>query len=98
MKKVFIDESLVERLGGFTGRPDFGFGVAGDHGCAADIKVESCRGDRLESGLDVLYSGGWISCQNARAVAGKLEIGLEEMGRMLDRLDIKVRSCQLGCF
>ena len=62
-----------------------------------DVKVIQCD-DRKENSLGTIYSGGWITCEMARAIAKKLEIPLCQMGKMLDHLDVKIRKCSLGCF
>ena len=64
----------------------------------ADIKVDICPSDRLESDLTTLFSGGWIKCENARLLAKKLDITKRQMGKLLTELDVKIRQCGLGCF
>jgi hypothetical protein len=68
-----------------------------DNGPAAAVQVRRTS-SREESRLEILYSGGWISCSLARAMAGRLGIGSRQLGKLLDHLDIKVRECDLGCF
>jgi hypothetical protein len=63
-----------------------------------DLAIEDTGGERRESTLDVLYSGGWITCATARTIAGNFEITLSQMGEMLDYLKVKVKQCGLGCF
>ena len=64
-----------------------------------DVVVRPCpEGERVECRLHVLYAGGWIACERARAVARLLGMYPPQMGRLLNRLDIKVRKCALGCF
>ena len=64
---------------------------------SSDVAVLRCD-DRKESSIDTLYSGGWIACEAARALAKKLEISIMQMGRILNYLDVKIRTCSLGCF
>jgi len=45
-----------------------------------------------------LYPGGRISCGVAFKVASRLGINTLVLGGLLDRLKIKVKNCQLGCF
>ena len=39
-----------------------------------------------------------ISCKEALEIADNNGIPRDEMGKLLNRLKIKVRGCQLGCF
>ena len=45
-----------------------------------------------------LYAGGFIACETARTLALRLGLRVGQMGKLLDYLHIKVRSCGLGCF
>ena len=45
-----------------------------------------------------LYVGGYIACETARALALRMGLRVAQMGKLLDHLHIKVRSCGLGCF
>ena len=63
----------------------------------AQLTVELAPG-RNESNLEVLYCGGWISCETARQLADDLALPLADMGALLNSLDVKVRRCALGCF
>ena len=53
---------------------------------------------RAESSTTTLQSGGCISCATAFAAAERLDVSLEQLGAMLDGLDVRVRRCQLGLF
>lgn len=46
----------------------------------------------------ILYQGGWIRCPDALALAARLSIESKDLGKLLNRLQIKVRECNLGCF
>ena len=39
-----------------------------------------------------------ISCKVALEIADKNGIPRDEMGELLNKLKIKIRDCQLGCF
>jgi LAO/AO transport system kinase len=39
-----------------------------------------------------------ILCSGARAIAKSRGIPSQEVGRIANELDIKIRKCQLGCF
>ena len=45
-----------------------------------------------------LHCGGRISCPNAFAIAGRLKIERGDLGNLLNHLNIRITSCQLGCF
>ncbi|MCK5000481.1 MAG: molybdenum cofactor guanylyltransferase [Anaerohalosphaera sp.] len=72
-----------------------------------DIEVVTCpEGDievkrsenRLESNLNILHAGGWITCATAHNLAAKMNVSLEQTGKLLDHLDVKISRCSLGCF
>lgn len=62
------------------------------------VQVARPAPEPQESDLDTLYAGGWISCEKARALAGKLAIAPRDVGKLLDCLKVKIRRCVLGCF
>jgi len=62
----------------------------------ADVVVES--GERREGSLHTVYTGGWMPCEKARALARKLRIPTLACGKLLDHLNIRIRHCGLGCF
>jgi LAO/AO transport system kinase len=39
-----------------------------------------------------------ISCKEALEIADENRISRHEMGKLLNKLKIKIRQCQLGCF
>lgn len=41
---------------------------------------------------------GKISCAAAMRLAEELVISRQDMGRLLNELNIKIKQCQLGCF
>ncbi|MCK4340453.1 MAG: hypothetical protein KAY37_01860 [Phycisphaerae bacterium] len=61
------------------------------------IQVVQSEG-RQQSDPSTLQAGGWIACEDAFAAASKLAIPTQTMGKLLNTLDIRMRSCQLGCF
>ena len=42
--------------------------------------------------------GGWISCAVAREIAEDLGVSPVVVGKACDLLDIRIKSCVLGCF
>ncbi len=43
-------------------------------------------------------SDGRISCRQAFRVAEEAGVSTLEVGRLLNEMEIKIHSCQLGCF
>ena len=41
---------------------------------------------------------GNINCAQALAIAKKFNVNPKEVGAEIDKLGIKIRNCQLGCF
>lgn len=90
---IYIDipspDGLAELLAGD------GVGVAAD--CdSATLAIRRDRGRQSE--MDVLYADGWVACEAARGMAGRLGVSLPAMGELLELLNVKVRRCGLGCF
>jgi hypothetical protein len=54
--------------------------------------------EALECTVETLYSGGWIACSTALALAEALGVPARDIGRLLDLLRIKVKRCSLGLF
>jgi hypothetical protein len=43
-------------------------------------------------------SGGKLGCATGEMIAKELEVGIAEVGRTADLLEIKIKECQLGLF
>ena len=69
--------------------------VSMDDDCTVQVMQVN---ERRRCGLRRLYVGGFIACETARGTAVKLGIRTRQMGKLLNFLNIKVRSCSLGCF
>ena len=41
---------------------------------------------------------GKISCTAARKIAAELKVAPRVVGEAADKLDIKIKACELGCF
>jgi hypothetical protein len=54
--------------------------------------------DKIVCEPDFLHSGGRITCANAFVFAGRLQIDRGDMGNLMNHLNIRITSCQLGCF
>ena len=39
-----------------------------------------------------------LSCEKAHDLARELNVSLREIGKLCNELQIKITSCQLGCF
>ncbi len=48
--------------------------------------------------INELASNGTIRCEQAFEAAEKAGVSRAEIGRLLDEMEIKIVSCQLGCF
>lgn len=62
-----------------------------------DVRVVR-RGGASECDVRTLRMGGRVSCAVARAMAKRLQVSPRTVGRLMDLLDIKICSCELGCF
>lgn len=95
MHKISVTEELKSGLEGFINENGVQLEVVTDG--EASIKAEKCS-EPIECTASTLYSGGWIGCHTALALADKLGVESRKFGKMMDHLDIKVRRCQLDCF
>ncbi|MEO5355704.1 MAG: hypothetical protein H7844_00185 [Nitrospirae bacterium YQR-1] len=60
--------------------------------------METLKTKEMEKKLLENSANGKIPCAQARALAQELEIPYKELGEMADRLNIKIKNCELGCF
>jgi hypothetical protein len=54
--------------------------------------------DELDKRIQASLSNGKLPCAIAFQIAKELKVTPQEVGEACNRLHIKVRSCQLGCF
>ncbi len=54
--------------------------------------------DKLESALAERAVDGRIPCKVALATANEHNVSPKVVGEALDRMDIRIVNCQLGCF
>ena len=55
--------------------------------------------DKLEEAIkNIILDDGKIQCKDALQVAKDLNINPSQVGKEIDRLKIKIKDCQLGCF
>jgi hypothetical protein len=94
-KQICVEISIAEHLREFIDREKINIEIVTDSPC--DIEVIKCDEPR-ESNLDTIYYDGWITCEMARSLVKKMDISLGQMGKLLNHMDVKIRSCSLGCF
>lgn len=92
---LVVPESMVTSVCEFLTTEAIPLDVATSGESAVRVETSTTR---QQCRTDVLYTGGWIACSEAFTIADTLGIGAGNMGKLLDRLDIRVRQCQLGCF
>ena len=56
------------------------------------------RKEGLEEAVRKAAVDNRISCRSAFEVASKEEVAVEEVGRTIQKLGIKIAGCRLGCF
>ena len=56
------------------------------------------RGGGLEEAVRKAAVDNRISCRSAFEVASKEDVAVEEVGRVVEKLGIKIVGCRLGCF
>jgi hypothetical protein len=93
--RICIEVSIASQVQEFLNIEGIEIEVVTDGNC--DVTVLRCK-DRKKCDLNTIYSGGWIKCETARALAKKSAIPVRQMGKLLDYLDVKIRRCSLGCF
>ena len=86
---------MRESVGAFVEGQEIPLRVACTDKCAVRVAE---AGDPAQCDLCTLYSGGWITCTTARAMASKLKIAPRQIGELLNHLNVKIRECELGCF
>ncbi|HUU51273.1 MAG TPA: hypothetical protein VMW81_10010 [Nitrospinota bacterium] len=52
----------------------------------------------LEEKVKEALENGKLSCSRAFKIAEETGADVEEIGKVANRLDIKIIGCQLGCF
>ncbi len=54
--------------------------------------------DKLDEKIKASLVDGKLPCAAAFRIAGEFKITPREVGEACNRLQIRVRACQLGCF
>lgn len=92
---IAVPEALAEKVADFLKVEAVACEVvAGGDATICIVQSE----DRQQSDPSTLQAGGWIACEDAFAMASKLGMPVPAMGKLLNLLDVRIRSCQLGCF
>ena len=55
-------------------------------------------GNQLDEKIKTSLEDGKLPCPIAFKIAKELKVSPKEIGEACNRLKIKIRSCQLGCF
>ena len=92
---IGVPKGLADKVSEFvrTEAPDCHVSTEG----SGTVQVVEAQ-DGVQSSSALLQAGGWITCPDAFAMAGRLGIPTQSVGKLLDLLDVRIRSCQLGCF
>ncbi len=56
------------------------------------------KSDILDQRLRESAKDSRLSCTLARKIAEELDVPYKEVGEAADRLKIKIKNCELGCF
>ncbi len=54
--------------------------------------------DRIEEEIKNKAVNGRLPCPIARKIAKKLSVSYKDVGKVADKLKIKITDCELGCF
>ena len=54
--------------------------------------------EELKAKIQAAAPEGKISCAAAMRLAEELVISRQQLGKLLNELQIKIKQCQLGCF
>ena len=58
----------------------------------------SQKQSKIEELVKTKCEEGRISCKVAHQIADQLDVSLGSVGQVINKLDIKIYGCQLGCF
>jgi hypothetical protein len=54
--------------------------------------------EKIREAVRNAADGGRLSCEKAHELRAKLDGPLQEIGRVCNELNIRIKDCQLGCF
>jgi 2-keto-4-pentenoate hydratase len=90
-----VPEALAGSLGAFVQAESIPLGVV--TGDKVTVRVVQGQAGQ-ESSVSMLQAGGWIACLTAHQMAERLGVETRQVGKLLDHLEIKIKTCELGCF
>ncbi len=94
---VYVHPSLADTVADLVEAN--GIGIDIDITASESAKISIVPSDQpTQCSLEKIYAGGWINCQLALQLAAEMAIPVEQMGKLLNGLNVKVRNCGLGCF
>ena len=64
----------------------------------AESTSESDTGKALQEEIEASLVNGKLPCAVAFKVAEKLRVSPKKVGDMANKLNVRISSCQLGCF
>jgi len=64
----------------------------------AELTSESDTDRALQEEIEASLVNGKLPCAVAFKVAKKLRVSPKKVGDMANKLNVKISSCQLGCF
>ncbi len=94
MTTICVPEALMEKVSAWKKESGASAELSSSEG---KLRVHESE-DKLESTIDVLEAGGWIGCATAWAMAGKHGLSVNQVGQLVNALDIRIKACCLGCF
>ena len=65
---------------------------------AAKHPSDTARNERIVKAIREESSGGALSCAMAEMISKELKVGMAEVGKTADLLEMKIKECQLGLF
>ena len=65
---------------------------------AAKHPSDTARNERIVKAIREESSGGALSCAMAGMISKELKVGMAEVGKTADLLEMKIKECQLGLF
>lgn len=96
---LVVPQDLLARVEAIVAAQDLPLRVSTEAPSDTRAMITVIQGDRdTQADGDTLVAGGRVACAVALNAAKRLRIPALGLGALLDDLDIKVRSCSLGCF
>jgi hypothetical protein len=93
--RLSVPSEWRSRIEEFIARETLGWELTEPPG--GDVSVVAAE-PKSECTSELLHPGGRISCAAALAMADGHDQPRAVVGRLMDLLEIRIHSCQLGCF